>query len=207
MIVQAYSMMRTTGISSRGFFLSASRAYSRSGITMGYCHYWKYRPERYGLVERTHRLNLASKEAALLYDAMPSKFYFPPRAPTTSFTSEKVDVGYFSLSRDEESGNFIKTGGLCDFDTFISSMFIAFHRHLPLAFTYTSDGDVDGENLWCYGTSHYDEVVGRPLGHAPGWAEELVRVQLDAAYAAAREGWDENEKALAERLYKKMNNE
>jgi hypothetical protein len=62
MIVQAYSMMRTTGISSRGFFGTAIRsgphrwdygyrAYSRSSITMGYCHYWNYRPERYGLEE------------------------------------------------------------------------------------------------------------------------------------------------------------
>lgn len=69
-----------------------------------------------------------------------------------------------------------KTFPVSNYDMLVSSMFISFRRHMPLAFNYDSTNEDDN---WFYGICHYDDVIGQPLGHGRGWAESLVMEQFE----------------------------
>lgn len=89
------------------------------------------------------------------------------------FTSDAVILGYFFILRDTAVHDSYDRRNSHS-DLLISSILIAFHRHMPLAFTYDADRD---EHYWL-GPRHYDDVIGEPLGHEPGWAEGLMEKQL-----------------------------
>ena len=178
------------------------RDISRSALTMGYCHSFDYNPEKYELPERKQRFQLVSDEVALLYANLPEEITstewnqrdasVPPDVAEKSrrywlmfsegdkvaFTSDLVEIAYFVVSRDKPMDRMIKVGMRNHFDLIVCASLISFHRHMPLAFTYTSEGGVDGENLWNWGINHYQFEIGDPLGHEPDWAEQLVRTQF-----------------------------
>ena len=190
------------------------RGISRSALTMGYCHYWDYHPEKYELSERKWRFQLASDEIALLYRNLPEGvFHDVPRNESLSpedaekcrrnwleikddeesptMTSELVSVwgtwGGIHVDRDIGTNKDIgegctKTGCPSHLDIMVTSSLIALHRHLPLAFSFSSDGDIDGEKLWWMGTFHYQNEVGDPLGMEPGWAKGIVRDHFKAQH-------------------------
>ena len=180
------------------------RGISRSALTMGHCHYWEYHPEKYELSERKWRFQLASDEIALLYRNLPEDVYFSTPWTTDSvspedaeknrrkwlkiedhdkpptMTSELVWVcgqrGGLTVDRDNPFSNAsIKTEYNSHVDIMVKASLIALHRHLPLAFIFSSDGEFVGEYSWYLGTTYYQTVVGDPLGMEPGWAEGIVR--------------------------------
>lgn len=72
-VSMARSITANFSHATRGFgAIGARRSYSRSTITMGFCHYYKYKPEGYpDLEERKKLFTRVSDEAALLYTKMP----------------------------------------------------------------------------------------------------------------------------------------